>query len=67
MMLLFLASVSCENGTGKAGGRAPAPPSDPRVIRVAAVGDSITYGSGLEDRERHGYPAHLARVMHERA
>lgn len=64
-MLLTLANVACESGTGKARDSAPAPPSDPRALRVAAVGDSITYGSGLEDRERHSYPAQLGRVLGE--
>jgi acyl-CoA thioesterase I len=31
--------------------------------RVAAVGDSITWGSGLADRERDSYPAQLGRLL----
>jgi len=30
-----------------------------KVIKVACVGDSITYGSGVEDREKNCYPAKL--------
>lgn len=32
-------------------------------IRVACVGDSITYGAGLANRERDSYPAWLGRWM----
>ncbi len=32
-------------------------------VRVACVGDSITYGSGVEDRERNCYPALLGALL----
>jgi acyl-CoA thioesterase I len=32
-------------------------------IRVACVGDSITYGSGLKDRDNESYPAWLGRWL----
>ena len=32
-------------------------------IRVACVGDSITYGYGLKDREHESYPARLASML----
>lgn len=32
-------------------------------IKVACVGDSITYGSGIEDRETNSYPAQLGRML----
>ena len=35
-------------------------------IRVACVGDSITYGSGVENREQNAYPAVLGRLLGER-
>lgn len=35
-------------------------------IRVACVGDSITYGSGVADRERNCYPAILAQCLGEK-
>lgn len=35
----------------------------PQAIRVACVGDSITYGAGLKDREDQSYPAWLGRWM----
>ncbi len=34
-----------------------------RVIRVACVGDSITFGSGISDREVNSYPAQLSRYL----
>jgi len=33
------------------------------TIRVACVGDSITYGAGIEDRQHNHYPAQLARML----
>jgi len=32
---------------------------------IACVGDSITYGSGISDRLRDGYPAQLERMLKE--
>lgn len=37
--------------------------ADATAIRVACVGDSITYGFGLADRERDSYPARLADLL----
>jgi lysophospholipase L1-like esterase len=37
--------------------------AEDRRIRVACVGDSITFGSGIEDRERNAYPARLGRLL----
>jgi len=34
-------------------------------IRVACVGDSITYGSGLKDRQHNSYPVWLGRWLGE--
>lgn len=36
------------------------------VIRIACVGDSITYGSGVEGRETNSYPAQLAELLGSR-
>lgn len=30
-----------------------------RIIKVACVGNSITYGAGIDNRERNSYPAQL--------
>ena len=35
--------------------------------RVACIGDSITFGLGLADRERESYPAQLQRLLDERS
>ncbi|MFI3295427.1 MAG: GDSL-type esterase/lipase family protein [Rikenellaceae bacterium] len=32
-------------------------------IRVACVGNSVTYGAGIEDRERDSYPSQLQRLL----
>lgn len=40
-----------------------APAADAKL--VACVGDSITYGSGISDRMRDGYPAQLERMLKE--
>ena len=36
------------------------------VIRIACVGDSITYGSGVENRETNSYPAKLNAMLGSR-
>src|SRR5260221_6562390 len=35
----------------------------PGQIRVACVGDSITYGAGITDRAHNSYPAQLASML----
>lgn len=46
------------------------PPADPwpavGTIRVACVGDSITHGNGLKDRERTAYPVVLSQLLGRR-
>ncbi len=42
---------------------APFRTHDWRPIRVACIGDSITWGFGIDDRERLSYPALLQRVL----
>lgn len=34
-----------------------------KSIRVACVGDSITFGSGIQDRQHDSYPADLGRML----
>jgi lysophospholipase L1-like esterase len=36
------------------------------TVRVACIGDSITYGDGVEDREKNSYPAVLNRLLGDR-
>ena len=38
----------------------------PGQIRVACIGNSVTYGYGLEDRDRDSYPARLQRMLGEK-
>lgn len=40
-----------------------AEPAENGPVRVACVGDSITFGSGVEDREKNAYPAVLGRLL----
>lgn len=37
--------------------------SSPERIKVACVGDSVTYGYGIEDRDNDSYPAQLQRML----
>lgn len=36
------------------------------VIRIACVGDSITYGAGIEERAKNSYPAQLQNLLGDR-
>ena len=36
------------------------------TIRVACVGDSITYGAGIKDRKNHNYPLVLGKSLGEK-
>ena len=40
-----------------------APAEAAEKIRVACVGDSITYGAGVEDREKNNYPKVLGELL----
>lgn len=40
-----------------------ADPPAPEPVRVACVGDSITYGAGLKDRKNESYPVWLGRWL----
>ena len=39
---------------------------DARAVKVACIGDSITYGLGLQDRDNESYPVQLQRMLNER-
>lgn len=48
-------------------GRGGDPKKAPETsIKVACIGDSITYGDGLEQREQECYPAQLGRLLGEK-
>ncbi|MGE3637200.1 MAG: GDSL-type esterase/lipase family protein [Pirellulales bacterium] len=58
MMIFVAVGLVIQPGmtsTGKA--------AEPARIRVACIGDSITYGFGFTDRERDSYPSKLARLL----
>jgi lysophospholipase L1-like esterase len=40
-----------------------APATRPAPVRIACVGDSITFGSGLKDRHHDSYPSQLGRML----
>lgn len=42
---------------------AAAPPAWAQAVRVACIGDSITYGSGLPDRTHQSWPAVLGQFL----
>lgn len=42
---------------------APAKKAGGDTVRVACVGDSITYGAGIPDREHNSYPAQLQKLL----
>lgn len=58
-----IASLACM--TGCASGRVD-PKGFKEPVRVACVGDSITYGAGVEEREKNSYPRVLGQLLGER-
>src|SRR4051795_12206778 len=54
-------------GCGSTRGERPIREADySGIIRVACVGDSITYGYGIKDREHNSYPAQLGVLLGKR-
>lgn len=39
---------------------------EPEKIRIACIGDSITFGSGIPDRDNESYPALLQKMLGDR-
>ena len=64
---LVLAVISMSvAGCGRFGsGRPICPGCYKETIRVACIGDSITFGSGIKFRTRDSYPAQLGRMLGE--
>ena len=62
LLVVITAFVGCESVADKS--RRPKATAE-NPIRVACVGDSITYGFGISDRERDSYPAQLQRDLGE--
>ena len=61
IIAVLFAGASCG---GYAAG-APAPPAKPEAkrIRVACIGDSITFGTGAANRSTDSYPAQLQKLL----
>jgi acyl-CoA thioesterase I len=45
---------------------APIPPAAPDTLRIACVGDSITYGTLVRNRRKNCYPAQLGKMLGEK-
>src|SRR4051794_25029443 len=41
------------------------PPTSRPTTKLACVGDSITFGAGIQDRDHDSYPAQLGRMLGE--
>ena len=59
----YSAVVACCILSTLAAAPATRPTTRVTVVRVACVGDSITYGSGIADRNHDSYPAQLQRLL----
>jgi lysophospholipase L1-like esterase len=59
----FLLACACAIGCATNHNTASAPKAPPTTQRVACVGDSITYGAGITDRDHQSYPAQLQQVL----
>ena len=59
---LLAVAVGCMT-TGAKRGQAVAPAEYDETIRVACVGDSITFGASIKDRENNNYPVVLGRSL----
>ncbi len=55
----FVFLFSCNNISKKAD-------NTEKILKVACVGNSITYGFGIEDRDSLSYPAQLQRLLGEK-
>nr|WP_255749650.1 GDSL-type esterase/lipase family protein [Pontibacter liquoris] len=40
--------------------------AQPKVLKVACIGNSVTYGYGIENREQNAYPAQLQKLLGEK-
>ena len=63
--ICFATALHCQPGAA-AEPKEPAvlrPEDYKEVIRVACVGDSITFGAGVEDRARNSYPVVLGNLL----
>jgi len=65
LLSMVTAVIGCSTFSGKSG-QAVVPAEYGETIRVACVGDSITYGSAIKDRMNNNYPVALGRSLGER-
>lgn len=68
LLALVVLVPSCATSRGVAGGSSraghPARPADAdHPVRIACIGDSITYGLGIPDRETKNFPAQLGAML----
>jgi acyl-CoA thioesterase-1 len=61
---LLVVAAGCMT-TGARRGQAVTPADYDETIRVACVGDSITFGAGIKDRKNDNYPVVLGRSLGE--
>ncbi|MBR4654238.1 MAG: hypothetical protein IKO72_12840 [Kiritimatiellae bacterium] len=64
-----IAAIACALACAATVSAAPAAPGAAREarVRVACIGDSITYGFGLADRSQEAYPAQLQKILDGRS
>jgi acyl-CoA thioesterase-1 len=62
LTLMVVMTVACATVLGT-GGQVVDPANYDETIRIACVGDSITYGSAIKDREKNNYPTVLGRSL----
>lgn len=63
---IFAAAILINIARGEVAATQPRADAASRVTRLACVGDSITFGSGLKDRANDSYPSQLARLLGDR-
>lgn len=60
LLVCFLFATACQRGTTKGTSASTTSAND---IKIACVGNSITYGHGIDNRERKSYPAQLDSLL----
>ncbi len=62
LAFLLLLATACQQSSSEAT-TSEETPEMASVIKIACIGNSITYGSGIENRERNAYPAQLDSIL----
>jgi acyl-CoA thioesterase I len=65
MLTLCVTAIAADSTTAPAA-KPLEPPGRPGAIKLACVGDSITFGAGVKDRAHDSYPAQLAVRLGEK-